>query len=242
MKIKIKSPKDFWSGLMFMAFGLFFVVWSLGAPAWFNGFLGHIGLPGITGYQLGSAVRMGPGYFPTMLGGLLTILGAVVLSQGLMAAGNGEEGALELPFNRYDFLLAVAIYVVVGLLAKWASSAHLEALAWLSRLGLSPSDLAILVGTLAVSLLTVRYRPKLMPLVLISAGCVAYGYLMKPLGLVLATLALVFISAAGGHEFKWKEVTVLFVVLVIFSVIVFVKGLTLPFPICPQFVDNCPIK
>jgi len=30
--------------------------------------------------------------------------------------------------------------------------------------------------------------------------------------------------------------------LVIFSVIVFVKGLTLPFPICPQFVDNCPIK
>jgi hypothetical protein len=74
-----------------------------------------------------------------------------------------------------------------------------------------------------------QYRP----LLLISAACVAYGYLMKPLGLTGATLALVFISAYGGHEFKWKEVTVLYVVLMIFSWAVFVKGLTLPFPLWP---------
>ena len=72
---------------------------------------------------------------------------------------------------------------------------------------------------------------------LISAGCVAYGYLMKPLGLVLATAALVYISAFGGHEFKWKEVTILFVILIIFSVLVFVKGLTLPFPLWPAAFD-----
>ena len=36
---------------------------------------------------------------------------------------------------------------------------------------------------------------------------------MKPLGLVLATAALVFVSAFGGHEFKWKEVAILYVVL-----------------------------
>jgi hypothetical protein len=40
--------------------------------------------------------------------------------------------------------------------------------------------------------------------VLISAGCVFYGYLMKPLGLVIATAALVFVSAFGGHEFMVK--------------------------------------
>jgi hypothetical protein len=80
------------------------------------------------------------------------------------------------------------------------------------------------------------------PLILISLGCVAYGYLMKPLGLVLATAALVFISAFGGHEYKWKEVSILYVILVIFSVLVFVKGLTLPFPICPQFIETCPIR
>jgi hypothetical protein len=62
---------------------------------------------------------------------------------------------------------------------------------------------------------------------------VVYGYVMKPAGLVLATAALVFISAFGGHEFKWKEVIILYVVLIVFSVLVFVKGLTLPFPLWP---------
>jgi hypothetical protein len=37
-------------------------------------------------------------------------------------------------------------------------------------------------------------------------------------------------------------VTILFVALVIFSVLVFVKGLTLPFPVCPSIIDNCPIR
>ena len=45
--IKIKSPKDFWAGLMFLGFGLFFVIGA-----------GH--------YRLGSAARMGPGYFPVI--------------------------------------------------------------------------------------------------------------------------------------------------------------------------------
>jgi hypothetical protein len=71
---------------------------------------------------------------------------------------------------------------------------------------------------------------------------VIYGYLMKPLGLVLATALLVFISAFGGHEFKWKEVTILFVILIAFSILVFVKGLTLPFPVCPAFMETCPIR
>jgi hypothetical protein len=80
------------------------------------------------------------------------------------------------------------------------------------------------------------------PLILISGACVIYGYAMKPLGLIAATALLVFISAYGGHEFKWKEVTILFLILIVFSVLVFVKGLTLPFPICPAIIENCPIR
>jgi hypothetical protein len=72
------------------------------------------------------------------------------------------------------------------------------------------------------------------PLVFILGANVAYGYAMKPLGLVLATAVLVFLSAFGGHEFKWKEVTLLYVFLIVFSVLVFVKGLTLPFPLWPE--------
>ena len=147
--MRIKSPKDFWSGLMFLGFGLFFAIW-----AWIN-------------YQMGTAVRMGPAYFPFMLGGLLAVLGLMVLIPAFVF-----EGPRVPPM---------------------------------------------------------AFRPVL----LVLAGCVAYGYLMKPAGLVLSTAALVFIVAFGGHEFRWKEVTVLTAALIIFSVLVFVKGLTLPFPLWP---------
>jgi hypothetical protein len=57
--VKIKSQKDFFSGLMFCATGVAF--------AW-----------GATAYNIGNGARMGPGYFPLMLGILLAILGAAI--------------------------------------------------------------------------------------------------------------------------------------------------------------------
>src|SRR5256885_11745734 len=95
--MRIKSPKDFWAGLMFIGFGLFFVVW-----AW-------------THYQMGSAVRMGPAYFPTLLGGLLAFLGMLVLIEAFALADSGEK--LKLPFNIVDLAIGIGIYVVAGLIA-----------------------------------------------------------------------------------------------------------------------------
>jgi hypothetical protein len=205
MKLNIKGPKDFWAGLMFIGFGVFFMLWAL------------------THYQMGTAVRMGPAYFPAVLGGLLAFLGALVLLESFAMAGAG----LKLPFNIFDLVIALAIFAVA---------------IYLSKLLKFSADYAMLGACAIASLLAIRYRPGAKPLVLISAACVVYGYLMKPLGLVLATAALIFIGAFGGHEFKWKEVTILFVVLIVFSILVFVKGLTLPFPICPAFMDTCPIR
>lgn len=62
--MKIKSQKDFWSGLMFVVVGIGF--------AW-----------GATNYSFGASARPGPGYFPFGLGILMAILGAVVLFQAL---------------------------------------------------------------------------------------------------------------------------------------------------------------
>ncbi|HYX63416.1 MAG TPA: tripartite tricarboxylate transporter TctB family protein [Burkholderiales bacterium] len=155
--MKIKSPKDFWAGLMFGATGLFFSLWAMEF------------------YQMGTAVRMGPAYFPAVLGFLLVALGAIIMAQSFAVDGP------EVP--RFNFR----------------------------------------------------------PLILVTLATIAYGYLMKPLGIVGATAALVYISALGGHEFSWKEVTILFAILIIVSIVVFVKGLTLPFPICPDFIENCPI-
>jgi hypothetical protein len=128
---------------------------------------------------------------------------------------------LRLPFNIVDFAIVIVIFAVLALLAP--------------RVGV-PNDYAVLAATLIVSVITVLYRPNAKALVLISAACVVYGYVMKPLGLVIATGFLVFISAFAGHEFKWREVAILYVLLIVFSVLVFVKGLTLPFPLWPAFL------
>ena len=57
--MKIKSQKDFWSGLMFVTVGLGF--------AW-----------GSLEYSFGSSARPGPAYFPFGLGVLLAVMGAAV--------------------------------------------------------------------------------------------------------------------------------------------------------------------
>lgn len=62
--MKIKSERDFWSGLMFVVVGIAF--------AW-----------GATAYQFGSSARPGPAYFPFGLGILLALLGAMVLFKSL---------------------------------------------------------------------------------------------------------------------------------------------------------------
>jgi putative tricarboxylic transport membrane protein len=205
MKLRIKAPKDFWAGLMFIGFGAFFMIWAL------------------THYQMGTAVRMGPAYFPAVLGGLMLFLGLLVLIESFAMEGP----PLSLPFNIVDFILAILVYVALG---------------WIFKLVGINAEYAILAGSVVLVALSVTFRKGTKPLVLISAACVIYGYLMKPLGLVLATLLLVFVSAFAGHEFKWREVAILFLILIVFSLLVFVKGLTLPFPICPSFIENCPIR
>jgi putative tricarboxylic transport membrane protein len=44
---------------------------------------------------------------------------------------------------------------------------------------------------------------------------------------------LIVISALGGHDFRKKEIVILTVVLMLFGVLVFVKGLGLPFNLWP---------
>lgn len=70
--MKIKSQKDFWSGLMFMVVGIAF--------AW-----------GATNYTIGEGARMGPGYFPLMLGILLAIIGVFITFEALVVETEDGE-------------------------------------------------------------------------------------------------------------------------------------------------------
>ena len=66
--VRIRNPKDFWSGAMFVAVGAAALV--LGSK-----------------YTLGSAARMGPGFFPRLLGIMLVMLGAILALRALSADG-----------------------------------------------------------------------------------------------------------------------------------------------------------
>jgi len=84
---------------------------------------------------------------------------------------------------------------------------------------------------LALALFIGAFGPRAMFVILIAV--MIFGYALKPLGLVLAVALLIVLSALGGHDFRKKEIVILTVVMVLFSVFVFVKGLGLPFNIWP---------
>jgi len=75
MKLDPRSNKDFLAGLIFLL---------IGAAAMLVA----------RGYPLGSAMRMGPGYFPTVLGGILCLFGLYVMQRGLRSGTpiKGEWG------------------------------------------------------------------------------------------------------------------------------------------------------
>lgn len=84
--MKIRSQQDFWSGVMFVVIGGVFAVQA-------------------TSYQMGTAARMGPGYFPFWLGVCLALLGAFV------ALGALSKKAEETKVDRFDWRI---IALVIG--------------------------------------------------------------------------------------------------------------------------------
>lgn len=80
----IRNEQDFWSGGMFIALGIGFAVHA-------------------TRYSMGSAARMGPGYFPFWLGVVLAFIGSIVL------IGSLSRGAARATVSRFDFRIVALI-------------------------------------------------------------------------------------------------------------------------------------
>jgi len=200
--MKIANGKDFWAGAMFIAFGLAFMAVA-------------------RNYSMGNAVRMGPAYFPMVLGGMLAVLGAFIFFRGFVSK-------IFNPLAVFPFRLWFVVGgLILGVLAFYTQPPRdAGAVAQIANMLLSGA---------AIGLMFAAFGPRSLWVILLSV--VIFGYALKPLGLVLATGLLIFISAWGGHEFKTKEVTILFVSLAIFSVIAFVRGLQLPMNIWPSFLE-----
>jgi putative tricarboxylic transport membrane protein len=95
----IRNPKDFWTGVIYLVFGLGAVV------------IGH-------DYSMGTATKMGPAYFPTVLGYLLALIGAIAVVRAFIQPGT--------PIGRFavkNLAIVLGATVLYGLLVRGAGLA-----------------------------------------------------------------------------------------------------------------------
>jgi hypothetical protein len=90
----IRHPKDFWSGVLFMGLGAFALIAG-------------------SKYTIGTAARMGPGYFPRILGILLLLLGAILAVRAFRLTGDKVPG-----WKWRPTLLVLGSVVVFGAIVK----------------------------------------------------------------------------------------------------------------------------
>ena len=84
-----KIGKDFLAGATFIAIGLAFAI-------------------GASGYETGTLLRMGPGYFPLVLGGLLALLGALSIGKQFTAPDEDEIGGV--PWRSLATILGALLF------------------------------------------------------------------------------------------------------------------------------------
>ena len=149
----IRSPKDFYAGLLFMAIGLADLVI-------------------VRSYPLGTSSRMGPGYFPRILGILLLGLGTLLSLRGFRSGGEA--------------------------MSRW------------------------------------HWRP----LTIVLLSVLVWGLTAQGLGLVVASLALVFMSSVASDEFRWREAVLSGAIQAAAMTALFIYGLGIPLPVWPVFLGG----
>ena len=83
-----RSPKDFWTGLIYIFFGASAILIA-------------------REYGMGTAIKMGPAYFPTILGGLLLVIGAISVIQSFFVSGTPIGGVA------FKGLILVSVSVLI---------------------------------------------------------------------------------------------------------------------------------
>ena len=110
--MRIRSPRDFWAGLLFIAIGAGFIALA-------------------SQYRLGVPSRMGPAYFPIIIGSLLSLLGVAICGRALVRDGPPIDTMALRPLGitllsvvlfglalaRLGLVVAIVTLVLVGALA-----------------------------------------------------------------------------------------------------------------------------
>jgi len=93
--MRIRSPKDFWAGLIFIAIGGGFVLLA-------------------QQYRLGDMHRMGPAMFPTLIGALLAALGLIIALRSFVL-----DGAPVPRFDARPIGISILAIVLFGIALQW---------------------------------------------------------------------------------------------------------------------------
>jgi Tripartite tricarboxylate transporter TctB family len=139
--MNLRAPKDFWSGIMFIAFAA-------------------VAMLTARGYSLGSAGRMGPGYFPMMLGGARGFLGLILVARSLVIQGETIGRLRLLP------LLVIALGVCLfglaierlGLLVALIAATAVSAFASRESRPLEVAALALVLAVFSVTVFVLALR------------------------------------------------------------------------------------
>jgi hypothetical protein len=132
LKVRIRSPRDFFAGVIFLLFGLCAVLMG-------------------RDYPMGTARQMGAGYFPVVLGALLVLFGSVISVRSLMVAGEKLEdiglrplllvllaiGAFAASVDSMGIVAATILMTVIGAAASPESRWREGVILTLALLGLS---------------------------------------------------------------------------------------------------------
>ncbi|MCA1246446.1 tripartite tricarboxylate transporter TctB family protein [Massilia sp. MS-15] len=103
MASTIRHPKNFWIGIIFVIFGL--------AAVYFGRELG-----------MGTAGRMGPGYFPTVLGWLLAFVGLLGIVRAFVGRRSEAHDAIS-SFHLRDIAIILGAVLLFGVLVRGAGLA-----------------------------------------------------------------------------------------------------------------------
>lgn len=151
MALSIRHPKDFLSGVIFIALGLGFLYIA-------------------QDYRMGTATRMGPGYFPSILAGILTLIGLATSLRALFRDGEKVEG-----FAWKPLVIVLVGTVLFGVLVRDA--------------GLIVALLAY-IGVTATASIYFHWRPTLM----MAVGLTVFSVIIfiKALGLPIPMIGAWF--------------------------------------------------
>jgi hypothetical protein len=140
MRLSIRNPRDFWCGTLFVALGVLAIYMA-------------------RNYRIGSALEMGPGYFPTWLGGIMIAFGAVI---GALAFKLEDAGGESMKLQAWALRPWLVLTLALGTYAKLMDAGF----------GFVPSLMVLIVGC-ALAHKDVRWLETLLLSVFLTAAAVA---------------------------------------------------------------------